>query len=151
MPKKKAKKTFADDKTSTPKPNSDNQSCSSSDTETQEINVSLRRKSRHRQLTQSFSYTALPVQIVGTGDTQSLSGNPSSVRDITLNASQLIDDSSDFDVDTDFYISDDSSSDGSSNTFIKFPGRPLKKTDFSIEKTIRKRKTQSKMIKYNTM
>lgn len=151
MPKKKAKKTFADDKTSTPKPNSDNQNSSSSDTETQEINLSLRRKCRHRQLTQSFSYSALHVQIVGTGDTQSVARNPSSVRDITLNASQLIDDSFDIHVDTDFYISDDSSSDGHSNTFIQFPGRSLKKTDFSIEKTIRKRKTQSKLIKYNTM
>lgn len=144
MPKKKSKKTFVEDK-----PNSDKENSSSSETETQEINLSLRRRSRHRQLTQSFSYSALPIHIAEAGDTQSVAGNPSSARDITLNASQLIDDSSE--IDTDFYISNDSSSDGTSNKIITFPGRSLKKTDFIVEKTIRKRKTQSKLIKYNTM
>lgn len=146
MPKKKSKKTIVEDK-----PNTDKVNSSSSETETQEINLSLRRRSRHRQLTQSFSYSALPIHVAEAGETQSVAGNPSSVRDITLNATQLIDDSSDVDVDTDFYISNDSSSDSTSNKIITFPGRSMKKTDFIVEKTIRKRKTQRKLIKYNTM
>ncbi|KAM8709710.1 hypothetical protein ACLKA7_016507 [Drosophila subpalustris] len=77
-----------------------------------------------RKLTQSFSYNALPVRIVGEADADPITANPSSIRDLTLNASQIIDDTSDIDVDTDFYISNDSSSDGEAKKHITYPGRP---------------------------
>lgn len=128
-----------------------NENSSSSDTETQLINLSLRGRSRQRKLIQSFSYNAIPVRIVGEEDAEPITANPSSMRDMTLSASQIIDDSSDIDVDTDYYISNDSSSDGESKKHITFPGRPLVKTDCSVRKTIQRRKTQRKLILYKTM
>lgn len=128
----------------------DYRNSSSSDTETQLINFSLKGKSRLRKLTQSFSYNALPVRIVGE-NVEPIAANQSSIRDMTLNASHIIDDSSDIDVDTDSYISNDSSSDGEVRKHVTFPGRPLVKSDFTVNKAIRRRKTRRKLILYKTM
>lgn len=122
---------------------------SSSDSETELINLSLRRKSRHRQFTQSFSFNPLPLRIIGHGEVESICAASSSVREVTLGAPQLIDDSSDIDVDTDYHISNDSS-DSTTNRSIVYLGRSLTKSDIAVKRTIRKRKTRKKFICYKT-
>ncbi|XP_043071295.1 uncharacterized protein LOC122322579 [Drosophila grimshawi] len=116
----------------------DGHNSSSSETETQRINHSLRRKTRQRQFTQSFSFNPLPLRIVGDGETQPVSNNQISMRDMTLNAPQIIDDSSDIDVDAEYHISNESSSDNTAKRSIVFPGRSLEKSDFHVKRTIRR-------------
>lgn len=123
---------------------------SSSDSETELINLSLRRKCRQRQFTQSFSFNPLPLRIIGHGEVESICSTSSSVREVTLGAPQFIDDSSDIDVDTDLHISNDSS-DSTTNRSIVYPGRSLTKSDIAVKRTIRKRKSRKKLICYKTM
>lgn len=129
----------------------DNDDHNSSDSETQMINLSLRRKSRHRLFTQSFSFNALPMRFVCAGETENIRANPSLTREVTLNAPQVIDDGSDIDMDAELHISNDSSSDGTTTKSIVFPGRSLAKSDLHVTRTIRRRKSRRKFIRYKTM
>ncbi|XP_039230716.1 uncharacterized protein LOC26535563 [Drosophila yakuba] len=116
-----------------------NTSTSSSDFETSRKHK-LRRRSTQNV---SYHYKALPMRVVGESAV-TLAQTPSSSRDITLSSAQIIEDSSD----SEFHISNDTSSDETANKSLTFTARPIEKYDLEYIRKLRKRRKKPSKTLY---